>query len=160
MTAPTLAILLFAAAAALIVLEMLLPAHGVIGLLGAVALLVGIGVLFYLNQALGLAVATGLTVATPFGIALWMKIWPRTPVGRRLFLPPAPPGAGGRITTPPLHVGQTGTTVSELRPMGMCEFEGVRLEARSEHGMIPPAATVRVVSVVDGHVIVRPLPNA
>lgn len=156
MTLATIAILLFAAAAVLVVAEMLLPAHGVIGAVGALALIGGVGVVFWINQWLGLGMAFALTVTTPFAVALWMKLWPKTPIGRRLFL--APPGA----TPPPPTTamprpGQTGVTVSELRPTGVCEFAGERVEARAEHGMVPPGHGVRVVGAAGGHVIVRPV---
>src|SRR5687768_12879846 len=78
--------LLFAAGLLLLVAEVALPSHGVIGLLGAACIVAGVGVVFYLHPWAGLALATGLTVATPFLISLWLKIWPKTPFGRRLIL--------------------------------------------------------------------------
>lgn len=151
MTLVSIAILLLVAAAALCILEILLPAHGVIGGIGAAALVAGVAVCFYLNQWLGLLMAAGLVVATPFAINIWMKLWPKSPIGRRLFLPHTP------STMPPslVSLGQAGVTVSELRPMGLGEFGGTRVEVRSEFGMIPPGHSVRIVAFDNGRPVVR-----
>ena len=75
MTDPlALSFLLFAAGAVLLVAEVGLPSHGVLGLLGAVCIMAGVGVVFYLHQWVGVALAAGLAVATPFAIGLWLKI--------------------------------------------------------------------------------------
>jgi membrane-bound serine protease (ClpP class) len=165
MTPIGLAILLFSLGAVLVLVEVMLPTHGVVGVLAALLIVAGVGVTFYINQYLGLGIAVLLVVALPICGALWVKIWPKTPVGRRLILgdvtPPAP-------TAPAVHVGQTGVTVTELRPTGVCEFPSrartaagapcvgtERLEARCEHGTIPAGRTVRVVAVVDSRPTVR-----
>jgi membrane-bound ClpP family serine protease len=46
-------------------------------------------------------------------------------------------------------------TVSELRPMGWCEFDGQRLEAMSEHGIVPPGTRITVVALVNQRPTVR-----
>ena len=51
------------------------------------------------------------------------------------------------VPEPTVRVGQPGVTVSELRPMGVCEFESGRIEAISEHGMIEPGRMVKVVAL-------------
>jgi membrane-bound ClpP family serine protease len=156
----SLALLLFAAGIVLMLAELALPTHGVLGLLGAASIVAGVGVVFYLHQWTGLALAAALTVAAPFAIGLWMKVWPHTPVGRRLILSapaasPADPrraaGEGGAV-----RVGQTGVAVSELRPGGTCDFAGERVGCRAEHGLIPRGTAVRVIAVADGHPVVRP----
>jgi membrane-bound serine protease (ClpP class) len=154
-----LAILLFAAGVVLLLAEVALPAHGVIGLLGAAAIVAGVGVVFYLNQWAGLALAAALTVATPFAIGLWVKVWPRTPMGRRLIL--SAPRAGDKghrpaDAAPAVRIGQAGVAVSELRLGGTCEIAGERLGCRAEHELIPRGTPVRVIAIVDGHPIVRP----
>jgi membrane-bound serine protease (ClpP class) len=158
MDALTLALILFAAGLVLLMVEVAVPAHGVIGLSGAAAIVAGVGVVFYRHQWAGLALAAGLTVATPFVIGLWMKLWPRTPMGRRLILSaPRAGDTGGRATgAAPVRIGQTGVAVSELRPGGTCEIAGDRLGCRAEHELIPRGTPVRVIAIVDGHPVVRP----
>ena len=163
MTPATLAILFFAAAVVLLVAEVFLPAHGLLGVLGAVGLVCGVGACFFINQYLGLAAAVGVVFLTPFAAALWVKVWPHTPAGKRLILGPPDAAAVAGLATPRVHVGQVGLVVSELRPGGVCEFLGAarvgeRVEARAEHGgVIPAGRRVEVVAVADGRPVVRPV---
>ena len=94
------------------------------GIFAAIALVAGVGTCFWINQYVGLAAAITLVVLMPFATALWVKVWPHTPAGRRLILgPPVAPDPGAHETTPP-QPGQVGVVVSELRPGGLCEFSG------------------------------------
>jgi membrane-bound ClpP family serine protease len=153
MTPVGLAILLFAVAAGLVVAEMLLPAHGTLGVLAAVSVVAGIVVCYRVSHALALYVALGFALVAPLAGALWMKLWPRTPLGRRLILrPPAPadPEAPQAV-----RVGQPGIVVTDLRPGGLVDFAGERLAARSERGILPAGQRVEVIAVVDGRPTVR-----
>lgn len=168
MTPGMLAIIFFTAGAALLVAEVLLPTHGLLGILGAVGLICGVGACFYINEYLGLTAAVTVVFAAPFAAALWVKVWPHTPAGKALIL--APPAPGGPAAPHAVQVGQVGVVVSELRPGGVCEFgrpvgpltgaavaaAGERVEARSERGAVIPAGRrVEVVAVVDGRPLVR-----
>jgi membrane-bound ClpP family serine protease len=156
MTPLFLAIFLFAIAAALVIAEMLLPAHGALGVLGVAAMAAGIMVCYRISHALGLYVAVGLAVAAPFVGALWMRLWPRTPLGRRLILGSLPSRTEAQRAER-VAVGETGVVVAELRPNGLCDFGGQRLEARAERGVLPAGQRVRVIAVVDGRPMVRPV---
>jgi membrane-bound ClpP family serine protease len=54
-----------------------------------------------------------------------------------------------------IPVGQVGVAVTELRPMGECEFEEERMEAISERGIIRPGQSVKVVGARSGRPLVR-----
>jgi membrane-bound ClpP family serine protease len=56
---------------------------------------------------------------------------------------------------PQVYIGQSGTAVSQLRPMGHCEFADLRIEAQSEYGIIEPGESVKVVAIVNGRPRVR-----
>ena len=145
--------LLLAIAAALVVGELLLPTHGLLAVAGGAAAVIGIVVCAKQNPWVALGLAVGMAAATPLVGALWLRVWPRTPVGRRILLPNTvspPPEA------PPVFVGQTAVTVSELRPMGVCELEdGTRVEALSEHGIVPAGTAVRVIAIGNNRPTVR-----
>ena len=153
-----LSLLLFAAGIVLLVAEVGLPSHGVLGLLGALCIVAGVGVVFYLRQWVGVVLAVGLTVATPFMITLWLKIWPRTPLGRRLILSSPAPARQSTASAADERswIGQSGVTASELRPGGTCDFAGERVACTAEHGLIPPGTAVRIITVIDGRPVVRP----
>jgi membrane-bound ClpP family serine protease len=143
---------LLGVAVALLVAELLLPTHGLLGVAGLAAAVAGIVVCTRLNAWAGLGLTLALVAATPLLWGAWLKVWPKTPVGRRMILTATisqPPEA-------PVHVGQVGVTVSELRPMGVCELEdGTRVEALSEHGLVPPGTAVRVIAVANNRPTVR-----
>jgi membrane-bound serine protease (ClpP class) len=152
MTLTTLVILLLLAGIVLMVAEALLPTQGLLGVVGAVAMLAAVVACFRLDSRVGFALLAGLVLAAPFAGMLWVRLYPKTPVGRRMILGPV---ASEAPAAPAVSVGQTGTTVSELRPMGTCEFGADRVEARAERGTIPAGARVRVVDVVDRRPTVR-----
>jgi membrane-bound ClpP family serine protease len=145
------AILAYVLGAVLIAAEVLLPTHGLVGIVGVVGILVSVGFCFAINAWIGLGVLAATLAATPFAFVLAMRIFPRTPFGRKLVLPPvhdeAPPAL--------VQIGQTGVTVSELRPMGTCEFSGTRVEALSDRGIIAPGQKVQVVNLNNRRPTVR-----
>ena len=151
MTPATLAILLLLAGLVLLVAEMLLPTQGVLGVLGAAALAACVVTCFRIDSRLGFAALVAMVLAAPFAWVLFVKVWPRTPVGRRMILAPA----GADVAAVPVAVGQTGVAVSELRPMGVCTFGDERVEARAERGTIPAGTRVKVVGVTDRRPTVR-----
>jgi membrane-bound serine protease (ClpP class) len=149
-----LVILFFAAGLVLLLAEVVLPTHGVLGVVGVVALLAAVGVCFWIHPYAGLTGAVVLMALTPFAGALWVKVWPKTFAGKRLILGPTA-ASHAHVPAAPVAVGQLGVVVSELRPGGVCEFGMTRVEARCEHGTIPAGRHVEVVAVSDGRPLVR-----
>src|SRR6266480_1349648 len=106
MSPATIAIFLFVAG--------VVPMLGVLGVVGGGAILGAIGVGFYISQWLGLGMLLGTLLLSPVVAIAAMNVWPRTPVGRHMVLHPT-----DSIVQPPhVGLGQIGTAVSELRPMG------------------------------------------
>ena len=143
--------LLMAIGIVLLLAELLLPSHGILGLGSAGCILGAIFVASRQNAWAGLALLVGVAALTPFAWVAFVKIWPKTPVGKRVVLPPV----ANEPPDPLVRVGQVGVTVSELRPIGVCDFDGVRIEAHSEHGMLPPGTPVKVVALVNNRPTVR-----
>jgi membrane-bound serine protease (ClpP class) len=152
MELPQLAILLFGIGVVLLVGELLLPTHGLLGILGAGGVVAAIVACYRIDFWLGTGVFIAAMVAAPFVGTAAVKLWPKTPVGRRVVLAPPPVDV---VDVPLVRVGQDGVSVSELRPMGVCEFESGRIEAISEHGMIAPGRRVTVVAMSGSRPTVR-----
>jgi membrane-bound serine protease (ClpP class) len=151
MSPVTWSILLFVSGIVVLLAELLLPTHGLLGVIGAGMVIGSVCMTFFVNQWAGVVSLLILAAAAPF-VCMWIvKIWPKTFVGRRLVLTSPP----DKPQTLVVQIGQLGATLSELRPMGMCEFSGQRVEASSEFGTIPPGTQVKVVSLVDRRPIVR-----
>ena len=141
----------------LLIAEVFLPSGGVIGLL-ALGL---IGVSLYLaftttNHGFKFLVALGILL--PLTMVAAVNLWPRSPLAKYIFLTPPTE----EETTPeplvlaPHHlIGQFGRALTPLRPSGTVDFEGRRLDALSEEGLIPAGALVRALTFRSGQLIVR-----
>ena len=90
----------------------------------------------------------------PFVWTAIVKIYPHTPIGRRMLLGPVV----NVPEAPPVHICQRGIAVSGLRPMGMVDFDGQRVEAVTEIGMLEPQTPVIVTAIHDRRPTVRALP--
>jgi membrane-bound ClpP family serine protease len=144
-------ILLYAIGIVLVIAELFLPTHGILGVGGLGFVLAGILYCFLARPWLGIGMLAATMTASPFVWVLTMKIFPRTPMGRNLVLPPI----HNPVPPSPVQMGQLGITISELRPMGICEFSGQRVETLSEQGIIPAGRKVQVVNLANRRPTVR-----
>ena len=148
-------ILLMVSGIVLLVAELMLPSHGVLGALAVLCLLGSVGVCFRVNQWAALALFLAMIAATPFAWSAAVRIWPKTPIGRRMVLQPV---ENARQPLP-FQIGQTGVSLSELKPMGECDFSGRRVEARCESGFIAAGVRVVIVSADGRRATVREVTN-
>ncbi|MGA2497335.1 MAG: NfeD family protein [Tepidisphaeraceae bacterium] len=144
-------ILLIVAGAVLLVAELMLPSHGVFGALAVLCVLGSVGICFRVNPWAALWLFLVMVGATPFVWSAAVRIWPRTPLGRRMVLQPV---ENARQPLP-FQIGQIGVALSELKPMGECDFGGRRVEVRCESGFVAAGARVVVVSADGRRATVR-----
>ncbi len=144
----------------LLILEAFIPSGGFLGL-GSIACLV-LSLWYAFSQSLGLGTLFMLIdlLAIPLcaGLAFWL--WSHTPLGRKFFLkPPAPEEIDVSHADLHIHslVDQLGKTITPLRPCGHVEIDGQRALALAEEGYLPAGATVRVLRVRSGQLVVRGL---
>ncbi|HEX8323015.1 MAG TPA: NfeD family protein [Tepidisphaeraceae bacterium] len=145
---------LLAVSLILYVAEVFIPSHGVLSILATGCMAIVVVLCFMLDRWLGTGVLVALAILGPIGLSLGVSVWQRTPVGRKMVLH----SVAGEPQRPFVLVGSTGTALTELRPMGECEFGDSKLEARSELGRIIPAGQ-RVIAIAlnDGVAVVRPI---
>jgi membrane-bound ClpP family serine protease len=142
----------------LISAEVLLPTSGALGVVGVGCLLLWLYLGFTTSAEMGFRYlfAEFVLVALTYGATSYLMS--RTGMGRSASLrPPEPHEVGDSRGGPDLGllVGQRGRTLTTLRPSGMVDFEGLRLDGVAEEGMIPPGASVLAVRVRSGRLIVR-----
>ena len=132
-------------ALAFLVAEDLLPTGGALGILAACCLAFLLFLGFSDSTGAGLRYLAIEVVTVPLGFAASSFLIARTGLGRIASLRPpeiheVDPTAGG----PDLDrlVGLEGRALTPLRPSGMVDFEGCRLEGLAEEGLIPPASRV------------------
>lgn len=140
--------------------EAFLPSHGVLTVVGGGAILVAVACCFGYSWQAGIAALVGLAVLTPVVTLAMIRVWPSTPMGRRIALPPvaAVDAPTGIAAEPGMrHVGERGVTITALRPTGVCEFAGERVEAVCDLGPLDPGTPVHIVSIDQKRPVVRPL---
>lgn len=154
---------LFGLGLVLMAMELLLPSGGLLGVTAGLAALAGVGCFFAEDAMLGFASLLALGVVTPVLVVVGIKLWPHTPVGRLLVLGDPgdddaeaghPPTAAGGTPARPA-VGALGRSITPLRRIGSCRFDGVRFECLAESGTIDADRPVVVRRVSGIEVFVR-----
>jgi membrane-bound ClpP family serine protease len=151
---------LVAVGMALLVLEVFVPSGGVLGFLSVVAIVAGVVTAFVeKGPAFGLGALAVAVAAVPAVLTVAFRIFPHTPLGRRVIPPPPGPGdvvpdADRRAALRGL-VGRAGRATVELLPWGTVEVDGIVHEAVSDGGPIASGRGVEVVGVQATALVVR-----
>ncbi len=135
----------------LLFLEIFVPG-GVLGVLGVLAMAYGCYLAFDLSAAWGSA-AVGLSVVVA---VVAVRLVARSRLGRKLVLDDA--GARDwKAAEAGLEelVGQEGKTLTQLRPAGLAEIAGRRLDVVADNELIAAGVAVRVVEVEGNRVVVE-----
>jgi membrane-bound ClpP family serine protease len=147
----------------LLLSEAFIPSGGLIGLLAIGLIAVGLWMAFSQSLDVGLKFVAALVFLLPAVLMLALYLWPRTPLAKRMFLKPPSPDVDDEIASEHhnLHhlVGQLGRALTTLRPSGMVDFEGKRIDAISEEGLVKAGSLVEAVQVRAGQVVVRQASN-
>lgn len=144
-------VILLGLALLLLVLELFLPSHGILGAMAGLCVLGAVGMCFAMDRWLGLGAAALTVVLAPFAIKASLEIWQRSPVGRKITL-------NTTLANPqhePVRVGDRARTVTDLRPMGEIEIGVVTVQATSGGPIVARGTVVEVVSYHDGIATVR-----
>lgn len=144
--------------------EVFVTTGGLLVVLAIVCDLVGVVMVFYFGDSFrGFITLAFVTLTMPVFAAFMFYIWPRTPMGRRLMLRRKAAADDTIAAMPELSEleklrGRIGKAVSPLRPSGVVEFDGKRVDSLSAEGMFVDADTwVRCLDVRGGKVLVRPI---
>jgi membrane-bound serine protease (ClpP class) len=154
-----LAILLYFISAALIVAEVLLPSAGIITI-ASIACLAG-GITIFFSQggaAMGLVGIVVGIIMFPTVFAASYHLLPRTRFGKNIMLAgPERQQGGGVPDADRLQklLGAKAVVVTPLRPVGMCDFSGEKIECVAESGYVEKGKTVKVIAVTGTQLTVR-----
>lgn len=162
-------LLLLSAGIVLLVLEVfVIPGFGIAGVLGMIALLTGLSLSLigdgasweFTLRAVGRVVFSMLIAVVAALVAL--RVIPRLPFGRRLILETALPSSQGYASAPEAdkgRLGKVGTAASPLRPAGIAEIDGERLDVVSDGEWIEPGTPIVVTRVDGNRIVVRSRPT-
>ena len=152
------AVFLYAVCAVLIVAEVFIPSAGLLSILATLCMAGGVAIFFHHSAVAGwIGVVVGV-IMVPALLVVAYKILPKTRFGRRVILTPPVRERGDAIAdTPALAklLGQTGRVLSTMRPVGMCGFDGQRIECVAENGYVPKDKKVKVIRIEGTQVTVR-----
>lgn len=162
-------LLLIVVGIGLLALELLvIPGFGVTGLAGIFALIAGLALTLVgagataaiVISALG-RVAISILIALGLG-AIILRYLPSLPFGRQLVLEADMKATLGYASAPPSDqqwIGRIGVAHSPLRPAGIADMHGTRLDVVSDGGFIDAGAAIEVIRVDGNRVVVRRAPT-
>jgi membrane-bound ClpP family serine protease len=157
---------LLGAAVAIAFIEIFVPSAGVISIIAMLVAVAAIIAFWRVSWVWGVTSLMGTIIG---GIGLFnlaIRVFPHTPMGKGLILGGAESEeellrrareSAAADRTAQALLGATGTAMTDLRPVGMADIAGNRMEVLAEGGIIERGQSVRVTSVDDGQVRVRPL---
>jgi membrane-bound ClpP family serine protease len=143
----------------LFVLEAFIPSGGVLGVLSGVGFVAAIAAAFaYGGLKMGTAFMAGTAVCVPGLMILLIKLWPKTPFGRRILIQ----RPDFRDILPEQRrrrqqlVGQRGVAVTPLLPAGAIRIQGRTMDAISDGVSIEKGSPIEVIAVRNNAIVVRP----
>lgn len=143
---------------ALLAVELfVIPGFGVSGILGIAALVTGI---FLVTDSLlegfiftaGALIALGIIVYLSFRLPGTRRLWKRFSLSTRQT------AKEGYVAPKPqyeMYLGQAGVSLTQLRPAGIGDFNGVNLDVVTEGGYIGQGKAIRIIGVEGSRIIVR-----
>lgn len=155
------AVLLLAIGMALSIMEIFFPSGGLFGFLCVATIVGSIVMAFRQGPYTGMAVLCTAIVGLPCMVALALKYWPKTPMGRAMLLTTPEPGDllpdSPRLRYLKGLIGRVGQAQSKMLPSGAVRIDGKTIDAVSEGVAIEPGTHVRVIEVRANRVVVRPV---
>ena len=151
-------IVLLLLAAAFMALEVMIPSFGMLGLLGATSYVFAVVLAFKVSTADGFIVAGVGLVVLPAAFLLGFRLMRTTGLGRKTLLeaPDAKSIQRGFSEGLTALLGQSGVTLTDLRPSGMAEIGGLRTDVTSATAFVEKNTPVRVVRVEGTRILVEP----
>ena len=138
--------------AILLFLEILLPGM-IAGIIGFVCLMSAV-ILGYrdFGYQTGSLILGAVLVGLVIGVFVWLKFFPGSRIARR-FISQSSTGELG-VARPELLNG-TGVALSQLRPSGIANINGQRVDVVTEGDLIERGAKIKVVAIEGARVVVR-----
>jgi membrane-bound serine protease (ClpP class) len=152
------AIFLYFSCAVLLVAEVFVPSGGLISICAFGCLIGGTAIFFKHSTTTGLIGVVIAIVMIPSVLITAYRIFPKTRFGRAVTLTPPERQVGDAIPdTSRLKelLGAVGEVITPLRPVGMCDFSGQRVECVAESGYVDKGKKVEVIEVESTQVTVR-----
>ncbi len=152
-------ILLFIAALGLIALEIFIPSGGVLGILAALALIASLAVAFSGGTMTGTAMLIVTIVVVPTVLAVAVRWWPHTPIGRLIVLQ-TPESEDDVLPDTPEYrslnalVGKRGVAKTKMLPSGVIVIDDETYDAMADSMAVERGQPIRVTAVRTNRILV------
>ncbi|MBL8857206.1 MAG: hypothetical protein JNL28_01700 [Planctomycetes bacterium] len=157
----TIAIVLLLAGLVLIVMELMFPSLGALGILAALCLIGSISYAFAEDRDIGIGFLVATAVLVPTAIMLGFKLLPKSPLGKVLVNPGVSTTDNAAVDLRDRGlVGKIGIAENLLRPAGTIQIDGRRVDVVTRGEPIEAGARVRVLEVEGNRVVVVREPHA
>jgi len=156
------AILLLLLGIVLVMAEAFIPSGGILGVLAAIVLVSSLVFAFKESDGVGFVFLGIVVVCVPAVVILGLKVFPKTPIGRRVILKPSveSPEDRGKAGVSDEDFsqlqGKVGKTATPLRPSGIIEINDERYSAVAEGELIDKGVDIIVVKVEGNSIVVEP----
>ena len=152
-------ILLLAGALLVVGLEMFVPSAGLLGIVAAALFLSAIIVGFFHSALAGVSMIGAIGVIMPFIFLAFVKIWPHTPIGRRVLIGRRHNDdvtlKGKQYDERKQLIGRRGVARTPMLPSGQVLIDGEKFDAVSQGAVIEAGDRIEVVAVRTFKIIVR-----
>jgi len=151
-------VFLYFACAVLRVAEVFVPSGGLIGISSLVCLIGGVVIFFRHSATAGWVGVVIALIMIPTVLVIAYKIFPETRFGKSVTLTPPKRQQGDAVPdTAELKelLGAVGVVLTPLRPVGICDFSGERVECVAESGYVDKDNKVKVIDVESTQLTVR-----
>jgi len=152
------AVFLYLACAALIIAEVFVPSGGIISLFALMCVIGGAAIFFRHSSTAGWIGVVIALIMIPSTLVFAYRIFPKTRFGKSVTLTPPERQQGDAIPdTEELKelLGAMGVVLTPLRPVGMCDFSGQRVECVAEGGYVDKEKKIKVINVESTQLTVR-----
>lgn len=127
---------------------------GVLGLIGIALIAVGVISGFTIDISVGFWLFLGSTIAGMTGFYLWVKYFPDSRIGKKVFLS----DDGHEWTGFDEHnaelLGREGVAHTPLRPSGTAIIDGARVDVVTRGELVDAQSKIRVIEVEGNRVVV------
>lgn len=131
-----------------------IPGTTLFGIAGGVALVIGIIMMYaYFGKIYGNVTLGVSLVAVIVCIVLGFRVIESNKLSMKAEIT----GKVNELSVPHLNIGDSGKTVTELRPNGKAVFNGIRTEVYSQGDYVPRDSVVEVIKITHNKVFVKPL---
>jgi len=144
----------------LAIAEIFIPSHGILTFLSVSSFVAAVAVAFLMGTTPGVLTLFAVLVLAPILIYSLIRLWPHTPIARRIILSgPTGVAKAGDLAhyDPKALVGRVGVAKTMLRPSGKMTLDGRPIDCVTEGDLVPAGRKVKILAVEGARVVVRPV---